>query len=169
MTISDEARRDSPSASAQLHSDRWSQLRFSSRALHRLGETGAHVLAGSTAALIAAMWVMVGFIVGFAQWWTTILYSVGALITFVMVFVIQHTQARQTVAIQRKLDEIVRSLRDADNAVIAVEEAPDADLHALAQTAFRDRQRATREDRGAMKRRAIVDAEEGSNDPPSVP
>ena len=147
MTISDEAQRGSPSALAQHHSAGWSELKRSSRALHRLSETGAHVLAGSTAALIAVIWVVVGFVIGFPEWWATILYSVGALSTFVMVFVIQHTQARQTVAIQRKLDEIVRSLHNADNSVIAVEEAPDADLHALAKTAFRDRQRATRGDR----------------------
>ena len=45
---------------------------------------------------------------------------------------------------QRKLNEVVRSLRGADNAFIAVEEASDADLRALAEIAFRDREDATR-------------------------
>ena len=133
-----------PTASSTPHSDSWGDLTRGSRLLHRLSESGAHVFVGSTAALIAAVWVAVGFTSGFPEWWKTILYSVGTLTTFVMVFVIQHTQARQTRAIQRKLDEIVRSLDGADNAVIAVEEAPDGDLHALAQTAFRDREDATR-------------------------
>lgn len=50
-----------------------------------------------------------------------------------MVFVIQHTQSRQQLVTQRKLDEILRSLQHADNAVIALEEASDdqvAGVHA---------------------------------------
>jgi low affinity Fe/Cu permease len=125
------------------HSDGWRELTRGSRVLHYLGETGAHVLAGSTAALIAVMWIIVGLFSGFPKWWATVLCSVGALTTFVMVFVIQHTQARQTLAMQRKLDEVLRSLRGADNAFVAVEEAPDDDLHALAELAFRDREDAT--------------------------
>jgi low affinity Fe/Cu permease len=112
--------------------------------LHRLSESGSHVFVGATAALVAAIWVVVGIASRFPQWWATVLYSVGALTTFVMVFVIQHTQARQTLAMQRKLDEIVRALREADNAVIAVEEAPDEDLQVLAENAFRDREEASR-------------------------
>ena len=126
------------------HSDGWRDLTRGTRALHRLGETGAHVFAGSTAALIALTWVIVGLFSGFPDWWATVLYSVSALTTFVMVFVIQHTQARQTLAMQRKLDEVVRSLRGADNAFVAVEEASDEDLRSLAEVAFRDREDATR-------------------------
>ena len=129
------------------HSDGWRELTRGSRALHRLGEIGAHVLAGSTAALIALTWTIVGLLSSFPDWWATVLYSVSALTTFVMVFAIQHTQARQTRAMQRKLDEVVRSLRGADNAFVAVEEAPDEDLHALAEVAFRDREDATRSTR----------------------
>ena len=128
----------------RTHSDGWRDLTRGSRVLHRLGETVAHVFAGSTAALIALVWIIVGVFSGFPAWWATVLYSVSALTTFVMVFVIQHTQARQTLAMQRKLDEVVRSLRGADNAFVAVEEAPDADLRALAEIAFRDRDDATR-------------------------
>ena len=126
------------------HSEGWRDLTRGSRVLHRLGETGAHVLAGSTAAMIALMWMIVGLFSGFPDWWATVLYSVSALTTFVMVFVIQHTQARQTLAMQRKLDEVVRSLTGADNAFIAVEEASEEDLRALAEIAFRDRDDATR-------------------------
>ena len=48
-----------------------------------------------------------------------------------MVFVIQHTQDRQTSATQRKLDELIRSSTTADDTLIAVEEAGDEHLHAL--------------------------------------
>jgi len=56
-----------------------------------------------------------------------------------MVFAIQHTQARQESATQRKLDELLRALPAADNRLIAVEQGPDAELEALI-----DRDRALR-------------------------
>jgi low affinity Fe/Cu permease len=59
--------------------------------------------------------------------------------------VIQHTQQRQTAAIQRKLDELLRSSAEADSTVIAVEEAPDAELELLT----RDHVAAREEARGA--------------------
>jgi len=56
-----------------------------------------------------------------------------------MVFVIQLARARQTIAMQRKLDEVLRCSRHAANSVIAIEEAPDADLEALADVSRSDR------------------------------
>ena len=56
-----------------------------------------------------------------------------------MVFVIQHTQERQTSATQRKLDELIRVSSEADNALIAVEEAGDEHLQALTHLNIADR------------------------------
>ena len=80
---------------------------------------------------------------GFPAWWQTMLYSVTGSITFVMVFVIQHTQERQTSATQRKLDELIRSSVRADNTLIAVEESADEHLQALAHLNIADRTRAS--------------------------
>ena len=77
--------------------------------------------------------------VGFPAWWATIFYVVSASVTFVMVFVIQHTQSRQITALQRKLDAVVRVTADADENLIAVEEAPDDELQALADLNLSDR------------------------------
>jgi low affinity Fe/Cu permease len=112
---------------------------LSSRVLHRVGDGVAHSGAGSAAAVLALGWVVVGIAAGFPGWWATVLYSSTGLTTFVMVFVIQHTQARQTIAMQRKLDEVLRSSRHADNAVIGIEDASDADLKALADASMSDR------------------------------
>jgi low affinity Fe/Cu permease len=68
-----------------------------------------------------------------------VLYSVTASVTFVMVFVIQHTHSRQTTAVQRKLDELIRADVAGDNSLIAVEEAPDEELQALADRSLTDR------------------------------
>ena len=50
-----------------------------------------------------------------------------------MVFVFQHTQSRQQEATQRKLDEILRGVPEADNAVISLENAPDEELKAVSR------------------------------------
>jgi len=81
---------------------------------------------------------------GFPEWWKTGLYSLTGAVTFIMVFVIQHTQARQISSIQRKLDELLRSSSGADNRLIAVEEAAEEELLALADVNVEDRESATR-------------------------
>jgi len=57
-----------------------------------------------------------------------------------MVFVVQHTQARQQRATQRKLDEILRALPSADNSLLTLEHASDAELRATADQHRRIRQ-----------------------------
>ena len=69
----------------------------------------------------------------------TVLYTSTASVTFVMVFVIQHTQSRQTTALQRKLDELIRVTGGTDPNLIAVEEAADEELQALADLNLGDR------------------------------
>ena len=56
--------------------------------------------------------------------------TLAAATTLIMVFVIQHTQARAESATQRKLDEILRASPGADNSLITLEEAPDNELRA---------------------------------------
>ena len=94
------------------------------------------------ATVLVALWAVVGILSGFPQWWQTVLYSVTGSVTFVMVFVIQHAQQRQTSGTQRKLDELIRSSSHADNTLIAVEEAPEEHLQALAHLNLADRQKA---------------------------
>ena len=125
-----------------VHAATWSQRQWSSRALHRVGELSSHAGAGFIAAVLVVTWAVVGVVVGFPGWWETVLYSTTASVTFVMVFAIQHTQARQQSATQRKLDELLRALTSADDRLIAVEEAPDEELEALADLNLEDRENA---------------------------
>jgi len=118
------------------------QRRWSSRLLHRLGEATSHSTAGLIAGLAVLAWLLVGAAAGFAPWWETVLYTVSSSTTLVMVFAIQHTQARQQSATQRKLDELLRAMPTANDQLIAVEEAPDAELEALAALNLADRAQA---------------------------
>jgi low affinity Fe/Cu permease len=105
-------------------------------------EGSSHAAAGISAAAAVIAWTIVGFAVGFNSWWQTTLYAVSSSVTLVMVFAIQHTQSRQQSATQRKLDELLRAQAAADNSLIAVEEAPDEELEALAHLNLSDRHRA---------------------------
>ena len=108
--------------------------------LHRLSEVVGHSATGLIASVLVVGWAAVGLWVGFPVWWAETLYSTTASVTFVMVFVIQHTQARQTAATQRKLDELIRSSNRADNSLIAVEEAPDGHLDQLTELTVAERE-----------------------------
>jgi low affinity Fe/Cu permease len=73
---------------------------------------------------------------GFPTTWETAFEFAAAAITVVMVFVIQHTQSRQQVATQLKLDELIRAAPRADDLLIHIESADDAELIALDQDAI---------------------------------
>ena len=64
------------------------------------------------------VWILLSVIFDFPSRWEQIFQSLAAAITVTMVFVIQHTQARHQAATQRKLDEILRVLPDADNSLL---------------------------------------------------
>jgi low affinity Fe/Cu permease len=81
-------------------------------------------------AATAAAWIIVSVIIGFPGRWERVFQTVVAAVTLAMVFVIQHTQARQQAATQRKLDEILQALPEADNALLALEHASDDELRA---------------------------------------
>jgi low affinity Fe/Cu permease len=113
-----------------------------SRVLHRFDDLSSHAAAGVAAAVCVVVWMFVGAVEHFPHWWETVLYSTSAAFTLVMVFVIQHTQSRQQLATQRKLDELLRTQPSADDQLIASEDAPDEELKALADLNMVDRQRA---------------------------
>jgi low affinity Fe/Cu permease len=121
------------------HAPGWKDRSWTSRVLHRLDEAGSHPLAGFIAIFMVVGWAAVGLFTGFPGWWATILYGATSSVTFVMVFVIQHTQARQTAATQLKLDELIRATTRADDGLIAVQEAPDEHLHHLTETTVAER------------------------------
>jgi low affinity Fe/Cu permease len=87
-------------------------------------------------------WVLFSLIVDFPTRLEVGFQTVVAAITLAMVFVIQHTQARQEAVTQRKLDEILRALPAADNSLITLEEAPDSKLRAVTEVHREARARA---------------------------
>jgi low affinity Fe/Cu permease len=106
--------------------------------------TGAPLTAVSVLAAGIA-WVALSAVFDFPDQWERIFQTLVAAITVVMVFVIQHTQARHQAATQRKLDEILRVLPEADNSLLALEHASDDELRAAHQQHQQIRQTALQE------------------------
>jgi low affinity Fe/Cu permease len=64
----------------------------------------------------------------FSDTWQLVMNTVSSIITFVMVFPAQNTQARDSEAMQAKLDELVRAMSEADNRYIALEDLTDEEI-----------------------------------------
>ena len=102
-----------------------------SRIFHTVDSTSSR--AGSSAVVfVAVVFSLIAIaVVGFASELQFVFTTVAAAITLVMVFVIQHTQSRQQLALQIKLDELVRAMPQADDRFVHIEVGSDDELQEL--------------------------------------
>ena len=100
---------------------------FSKFAKHSSNAMG-HPSAFGLALLLIAGWAVTGPLFGFSDTWQLVINTGTTIVTFLMVFLIQNTQNRDSGAIQLKLDELIRATQGAHNAVLDLEELTQEDI-----------------------------------------
>jgi low affinity Fe/Cu permease len=99
--------------------------------------------------LVILGWVITGPVFGFSDTWQLVINTGTTIVTFLMVFLIQNTQNRESQAVQLKLDELIRATQGAHNALLDLEELTERELDWI------------RGGYGELARRARVDLEQG--------
>jgi len=79
-------------------------------------------------------WATLGPTFGFSDTWQLVINTGTTIVTFLMVFLIQNTQNRDTEALQVKLDELIRAVRSADDSLLDLEELDEEELDEIRDT-----------------------------------
>jgi low affinity Fe/Cu permease len=101
--------------------------RFARWVERQVGRSATFVLAIA----VVLLWAVSGPFFGWSDTWQLVINTGTTIVTFLMVFVIQNTQSRDTQAMQVKLDELIRVNEMARNSLINLEEMPDSDVEQM--------------------------------------
>lgn len=104
--------------------------RFAALASGWLGSTWAFVAAG----LVVVVWLAAGPVLHYSQPWVQAIGTGASVATFLMVFLIQNTQNRDSRAINLKLNELIRAMDKARNQLIDIERLSDLELDEMQAT-----------------------------------
>jgi low affinity Fe/Cu permease len=101
--------------------------RFAHKAADLVGSPATFLLG----VIVVAAWAITGPIFNYSDTWQLVINTGTTIITFLMVFLIQNTQNRDSRAVHLKLDELIRSVQTARNEMVGLESLSDAELDAL--------------------------------------
>jgi low affinity Fe/Cu permease len=109
------------------HQDAWTFSEMARRTAYVLGTPTAFLLACAT----IVVWAMSGPVFGYSDTWQLVINTGTTVVTFLMVFLVQNTQNRDARALHLKLDELLRSVRDARNKLIDLENCSDEEIERI--------------------------------------
>ncbi|MGZ7081401.1 MAG: low affinity iron permease family protein [Thermoanaerobaculia bacterium] len=109
------------------HSDTGALSRFASWATEWTGSTAAFLCAVA----VIIVWIITGPIFHYSDTWQLVINTSTTIVTFLMVFLIQRAQNKDTLALQLKLNELVAAVEGASNRLISVEDLSEEELRVL--------------------------------------
>jgi low affinity Fe/Cu permease len=105
---------------------------YSSSAFARFAKWTAHAAGNPLtflgATLVIVVWALSGPLFGFSDTWQLVINTSTTIVTFLMVFLIQNTQNRDSAAVQLKLDELICAVAEAHNSLLDLEELDEQHL-----------------------------------------
>jgi low affinity Fe/Cu permease len=116
----------------------------------------------AAAVLVVIVWAASGPAFHYSDTWQLVINTSTTIVTFLVVFMIQNTQNRDSRAIHLKLDELIRAVESARNTLVDVEDLPDEELARLAREFQRLR------DPGGARETAAVPTPRARPDAPST-
>lgn len=96
-----------------------------------ISSAAGHPVTFLLACTLIIVWAFLGDVFGYSDTWQLVINTGTTIVTFLMVFLIQNTQNRDSVAMQLKLDELIRADKDAHNALLDLEELTEKELRSL--------------------------------------
>ncbi len=98
---------------------------------HQVSEAAGSAWAFIVALVVIATWLVTGPMFDYSNTWQLVINTATTIITFLMVFLIQNTQNRDSKAVHLKLDELIRAQKTARNSMIDLENLSDEELEVL--------------------------------------
>ncbi len=116
---------------SRLRTDKRSVSRAFSRFATKVARRSGHVVPFLVATLLVLLWMLSGPIAHWSDTWQLVMNSISSAVTFLMVFVIQGSQNRDTDGLNAKLNEIIRALPQARDEFLNIEDLSESQLQRL--------------------------------------
>lgn len=131
--------------------------KFSSAVTKSTGSSAAFIIA----ALSVIVWLVSGPFFGYSDTWQLVINTSTTIITFLMVFLIQRSQNKESLATQLKLNELIASSRQASNRLIDVEDLTEDEMKALSKF-YSELVKISKKENNIFKSHSVEEADDAS-------